>query len=359
VRIVVLGLSLSSSWGNGHATTYRSLLKGLVTLGHDVLFLERDRPWYASNRDLPDPDFCDLQLYDSLAALESFADVAARADAVIIGSYVPDGPAVIEWANKYRRGLLCFYDIDTPVTLQGLADNRIAYITSRLIPWFDVYLSFTGGPALQVLQDQYHARHAIPLYCSVDPDVYRPTGAIKRWDLGYLGTYSLDRQDTLDQLLLEPARRSPDKRFVVAGPQYPQDTVWPANVDRIEHLPPSTHADFYSSMEWTLNVTRRDMVRSGYSPSVRLFEATACGVPVLSDRWVGIEDVFAPDRDLLVVDNAAEVVDALAMPQMRRAAIASSTRATTLGRHTGRRRAEQLIQCLRRQSPAIGDDSIN
>ncbi|MFL5253619.1 MAG: glycosyltransferase [Rhodopila sp.] len=343
MRIVFLGLSLSSSWGNGHATTYRSLLKGLAEAGHDVLFLERHQPWYAENRDLPDPGFCRLQFYASVAELDRYANDIAEADAVIIGSYIPDGPAVIDWANAIRPPRLAFYDIDTPVTLQGLAEGHVAYLTPALIPVFDLYLSFTGGPILAVLQDQYKAHRAVPLYCSVDPDLYHPTGAVKRWLLGYLGTYSADRQETLDRLLLEPARRLPDKRFVVAGPQYPADVAWPANVDRIEHLPPSAHADFYASMDWTLNVTRRDMIRSGFSPSVRLFEATACGIPVLSDRWIGIEDVLEPGRDLLVLDTTADIVEALSMPIERRLAIGAAGRETTLRRHTGRRRADELV----------------
>jgi len=202
MRIVVLGLSLSSSWGNGHATTYRSLLKGLAETGHDVLFLERDQPWYAENRDLPEPDFCALHFYESLAGLDRYANDVAEADAVVIGSYVPDGPAVINWANAIRRHGLAFYDIDTPVTLQGLAGGGVTYLTPELIPLFDLYLSFTGGPILKVLQDQYKARRAVPLYCSVDPGLYHPTDAAKRWILGYLGTYSADRQETLERLLL-------------------------------------------------------------------------------------------------------------------------------------------------------------
>jgi spore maturation protein CgeB len=346
MRFVFLGLSLSSSWGNGHATTYRSLLKGLATAGHDVLFLERDQPWYAENRDLPEPGFCALRLYNSVAELDRYASDIATADAIIIGSYVPDGPAIIDWANAARRNRLAFYDIDTPVTLRGLADGSVAYLTPSLVPLFDLYLSFTGGPVLDILQDRYKARRAVPLYCSVDPDLYHPTGSTKRWTLGYLGTHSADRQEALDRLLLEPARRLPEKRFVVAGSQYHSDIAWPDNVDRIEHVPPSEHADFYASLYWTLNVTRRDMIRSGFSPSVRLFEATACGVPVLSDRWAGIEDVLVPDRDLLVLDTAAEIVEALAMPADRRKTIGSAGRETTLRRHTGHRRAEELVHYL-------------
>ncbi|HQT76472.1 MAG: glycosyltransferase [Rhodospirillales bacterium 20-64-7] len=342
MRLVFIGLSLSSSWGNGHATTYRALLKGLALRGHDVLFLERDQPWYANNRDMPDPKFCRLRIYDSLADLWSFAPDVAAADAVIIGSYVPEAADVIAWASSARRGALCFYDIDTPVTLRQLASGEAEYLLPSLIPLFDFYFSFTGGPTLQLLERRYGARRAVPLYCSVDSRSYRPMRVPRRWDLGYLGTYSPDRQPALERLLLEPARRAPDRRFIVAGPQYPADIDWPANVERIEHLPPAEHPAFYAACAWTLNITRRDMVAAGHSPSVRLFEATACGTPVLSDAWTGIEDVLEPGREILIVRDSDDVLAALAMDEAARAAIGSAGRRRTLRQHTGLQRAAEL-----------------
>ena len=293
MKMTVLGLSLSSSWGNGHATTFRGLLKALSAAGHDVLFLERDKPWYAANRDLPNPDFCRFALYDSLAALDAWQGRIARSDITIIGSYVPDGIDVARkirpWAEK-----LAFYDIDTPVTLAALRAGNCTYLEPSLIPTFDLYLSFTGGPTLRMLEQHYGSPAARALYCAADPALYQPgeTEASRRWDLGYLGTYSEDRQPTLENLLIEPARRAPHRRFVVAGPQYPECIDWPNNVDRIEHLPPRDHAAFYGALAWTLNITRADMIQAGYSPSVRLFEAAACATPIISDIWEGIGDVL-------------------------------------------------------------------
>jgi spore maturation protein CgeB len=340
MRLVFIGLSLSSSWGNGHATTYRALLRGLASRGHDILFLERDQPWYAANRDLPEPDFCRLEIYE--ADPGAFAAEVAAADAVIVGSYTHEGATVIDWAAEHRQGVLAFYDIDTPITVRHLGLGGAEYLLPRNVPKFDLYLSFTGGPTLLLLKSRYGARQAEALYCSVDSVAYQPTGAARRWDLGYLGTYSPDRQPTLDRLLLQPARLLPDRRFVVAGPQYPVDIGWPSNVERIEHLAPADHADFYSACAWTLNVTRRDMIEAGWSPSVRLFEATACGAPVVSDRWPGIEDVLTPGAECLLVGEAAEVVAALDMHDGRRAAIGAAGRARTLREHTGARRAEAL-----------------
>jgi spore maturation protein CgeB len=352
--LVFLGLSLSSSWGNGHATTYRALLRALAQRGHQVHFLERDQPWYAANRDLPSPEFCSLSLYTSPGELRRWRGLLGRADAVVIGSYVPDAVRLIDSVAPNRRGVLCFYDIDTPVTLRNLASGDCAYISCGDIPRFDIYFSFTGGPTLRTLECEFGARRAEVLYCSVDASAYRPMGAARRWDLGYLGTYSADRQPALERLLVEVARRRPDLRFVVAGAQFPPDAVWPPNVDRIEHLPPGEHGGFYSSLRWALNVTRADMVRLGYSPSVRLFEATACGVPVISDRWPGLRDVFAPGREMLVADSAADVLTILDMPEARRLEIAVAGRRRTLACHTAEQRAQRFEALLAQERPAAG-----
>ena len=340
MRLVVLGLSLSSSWGNGHATTFRALLKAFAARGHDVLFLERDVPWYADKRDLTDPDWCRLAFYDGVDALAEWRGEIAAADAVIVGSYVPDGIAVGAFVQATARGVTAFYDIDTPVTLAALARETCAYLSPALIPGYDVYLSFTGGPTLDHLESTYGAPVARALYCSVDPALYAPTGAATRWDLSYLGTYSADRQPTLDRLLLAVARALPDRRFVVAGPQYPAAIEWPANVARIEHLAPADHAAFYSASRFTLNVTRADMIAAGWSPSVRLFEAAACGTAIVSDVWRGIDDVLAPGREIVLAAATADVIDALESAD--EAALGGAARAQVLTAHTAAHRAAEL-----------------
>ena len=348
LSIVILGLSLSSSWGNGHATTYRSLLRGLHAEGHKVLFLERDVPWYADSRDLPDPDFCRLAYYKTLSDLDRFSPAIRNADAVIIGSYVPEGTAVIDRVAHMRPKLLCFYDIDTPVTLAALRRGAEEFLARRQIPLFDIYFSFSGGRVLDRLENEFGARRAEALYCSVDAEAYAPTGESPRWDLGYLGTYSPDRQPVLEQLLIEPARRLPRKRFVVAGAQYPDDIHWPENVERIAHLPPEAHPSFYSRQRFTLNVTRSDMVAAGWSPSVRLFEAGACAAPIISDRWQGIEEIFTDGHSILLAEDSDTVVELLAkMPEEKRSMIGRAAQSRVLSRHTGRARAQDLVRVLR------------
>lgn len=344
--LAVFGLSLSSSWGNGHATTYRALLRGLHSWGCRLTFFERDVSWYASHRDLPDPDFCELLLYNDIDELtQRFGTRLREADAVIIGSFVPQGVSVIDTVARLHPRRLCFYDIDTPVTLAKVGRGEEDYIAGRQMAEFDIYFSFAGGNVLERLERSHGVRHAIALYCSVHAGDYSSTGEASEWDLGYLGTYSADRQPGLEQLLIEPARRLPKRRFVVAGPQFPDSVAWPSNVDRIEHVPPHEHARFYSRQRFTLNVTRADMVAAGWSPSVRIFEAAACGVPVISDSWCGLAELL-PDA-VLIARNADDVIAALEyLPEIRRNAIAQHARQIVLDRHTGEARALEMIVAL-------------
>jgi len=349
VKVVVLGLSITSSWGNGHATTYRGLLRELTRRGHEVTFLERDVPWYAEHRDLPNPVFCTTRLYADLDELRRTHErLVAEADAVIVGSYVGEGVAVGEWVCGTARGVKAFYDIDTPVTLAKLGRRDHEYLAPSLIPRFELYLSFTGGPTLERLERSFGAPMARALYCCVDDQLYRPLPSPLRWDLGYLGTYSDDRQPKLDALLLQPARALGGSRFVVAGPQYPATIAWPGNVERIEHLAPPAHPGFYAAQRFTLNVTRADMVAAGWSPSVRLFEAASCGVPIVSDVWPGLEELFRPGEEIFLAEGAEDVVRLLrGCAEARRRAVAAAARARVLRAHTATVRAQELETYLR------------
>jgi spore maturation protein CgeB len=344
VKIVVLGLSITSSWGNGHATTYRSLLRELAARGHRVQFLERNTPWYAANRDMPRPPFAETDLYSSLDELFSDHGSAVRqADAVIVGSFVPDGVAVGEWVTETATGVAAFYDIDTPVTLEKLRTGDEEYISRELVRRYDLYLSFTGGPTLERLEREFRAAYARPLYCSVDTTLYYPEQQEERWALGYLGTYSDDRQPRLERLLIEPAQRLGTLRFAVAGPLYPEAITWPDNVDRIEHLPPEQHREFYNLQRFTLNVTRSAMVEAGFSPSVRLFESAACGTAIITDFWPGLEQFFEPGEEVVVAHDGRDVVRALrGLRPAEAEAMGRAARDRVLRAHTSSHRAAEL-----------------
>lgn len=194
-----------------------------------------------------------------------------------------------------------------------------------------------------MIEDIYGSPMARPLYCSADADNYKPGARPEQWALGYLGTFSEDRQAQLESLLLAPARMLPDEHFVVAGAQYPANLSWPCNVARVEHLPPRQHPSFYCEQRFTLNVTRADMRSLGFSPSVRLFEAAGCGTPVISDRWPGIETIFAPASEILLASTPGEVIQILReMPEETRRAIGDRARKRLLSEHTPEQRARQL-----------------
>jgi spore maturation protein CgeB len=347
VNIAFLGLSITSSWGNGHATTFRALLHALSQRGHRICFYERNVEWYAANRDLPHSCAWETVLYDSLDALYESGRSIRHAHCVVVGSYVPQGPELIDFVFDTARGVRAFYDIDTPVTLSALANGGCEYLRRDQVSGFDVYLSFSGGLALQRLEQEHGARLARPLYCAVDVGRYQPRPQSPQWDMGYLGTYSADRQPALELRLVEPARRWCGGRFVVAGPQFPSDLQWPSNVQRIEHVAPSEHPSFYSAQRFTLNVTRAAMVEAGHSPSVRLFEAAACGTPIISDPWRGLEEFFEPGIEILVTRSADETLAYIRdLPESTRTALAQRARARVLSQHSAARRAIEFEQHL-------------
>jgi spore maturation protein CgeB len=357
MNIVMLGLSITSAWGNGHATTYRALVGGLAARGHDVLFLERDAHWYAKNRDLPKPPYCRVGIYQQLDELQrTYSNAIEQADLVMLGSYVPDGTAVADLVLQTAGGCTAFYDIDTPVTLRALEKDVAQYLAQRQVPEFDLYLSFTGGPTLQRLERDLGAKRARALYCSADTDAYvMDPAARKEFDLGYLGTFSTDRQPVVDELLIAPARQWREGRFVMAGAQYPSSVTTSANVERVVHINPSHHSHFYNRLRFTLNVTRRDMVEAGFSPSVRLFEAAACGTAIISDDWPGLSTLLTPGREILIAQDAREVLSYLRdLPDDERGRIGMRARTRILDSHTSRHRAIELEQYV---AEALGSDA--
>lgn len=357
MRLVIFGLTISSSWGNGHATLWRGLCRALAARGHSVVFLERDMPYYAEHRDLPDPPGASLVLYDSWESVRERAEEEVRsADVAVVTSYCPDA---LEAAAQIRRaGQLearVFYDLDSPVTLARVrAGEPVPYLSPDRLAGFDLVLSYAGGSALDEIRERLGARRVAPLYGSVDPDVHRPAPAdpLLEGDLSYLGTYAADRQEALDRLFLTPARRLPGHEFVLGGSQYPLEFPWRRNIHYVRHVPPPRHPAFYSSSRFTLNITRGPMLATGHCPSGRLFEAAACGAAIVTDRWSGLEEFFAPGAEIVVADGPGDVTRALRMDPGKAAAIGAAARRRALAEHTAKRRAEELEALL--ESAAAG-----
>jgi spore maturation protein CgeB len=346
VNITIFGLTISSSWGNGHATPYRAIIRALHRLGHRVSFFERDVEYYARRRDLTGCGYCELALYSSWEEIRARAiRQAADSDAVVVASYCPDGARITDELLQLSRPLRVFYDLDTPITLQALGASDLPYLRRNQIPGFELYLSFTGGGILGELEQNWGARRARPLYGCVDPEVHGRVPAREdfRCALSYMGTYAADRQQKVDRLFLEPVRRRSEAVFVLAGSMYPRDWNWPANLRRIEHVAPSQHPALYSSSRLALNITREGMARYGYCPSGRFFEAAACGTPVVSDTWEGLENFFTPGEELFVAASSEDVLSALDCGDDELSRVAGRARQRTLDEHTGQRRAEQML----------------
>jgi spore maturation protein CgeB len=354
VKIVICGLSITSSWGNGHATTFRALTRALRARGHEIIFFEKDVEWYASNRDMPEPPFCRVHLYEHWQDISNFLRrELAGADVAMVGSFCPDGIQAIDLMLESSAGVKTFYDIDTPITLSKLRQGDTDYLRRDQIPGFDVYFSFTGGSMLHDLHSRFGARNAVPLYCSFDPDRYRWREPDPRYqcDLSYMGTYAPDRQKKLEELFCKPANAMPDKEFLLAGPQYPSQITWPNNVRRIVHLEPEFHPYFYSSSLFTLNLTRDEMVKAGYSPSVRIFEAAGCGATIISDRWPGLETFFKLDEEILLASSSADVISFLKMDEQEAKKIGRRAQERVLAEHTASRRAIEFEQIVGSKAP--------
>jgi spore maturation protein CgeB len=354
VKLVVFGLTISSSWGNGHATLWRGLASGLARLGHSVTFFERDLPYYAPHRDRFDVPGGQLCLYrDWEEALPRARGALAGCDVAMVTSYCPDGAAAGELVASSRAPLKIFYDMDTPVTLERARQGGpVEYVGERGLRDYDLVLSFTGGEALGALRDLLGARRTATLYGSVDPAVHHPVARQENYqsDLSYLGTYAANRQQALETLFLDPARRLPGRKFVIGGAQYPADFPWLPNVFFVRHLPPSEHPAFYCSSALTLNVTRAPMAAMGWCPSGRLFEAAACGTPVLSDDWAGLESFFTPGEEILVARTAAEAQEALARTPADLERIGRAARDRALSDHTADRRARELVDLVEQEA---------
>jgi spore maturation protein CgeB len=349
VKLVIFGLTVSSSWGNGHATLWRGLIRALASRGHEVVFFERDVPYYAAHRDLTELPGGALVLYPEWEAVAARArHEVADADVAMVTSYCPDGRAAAEVVLSSTAPCRAFYDLDTPVTLDRLRAGESVFYLPPTLAGFDVVLSFTGGAALDALRERLGARCVAPLYGSVDPDVHAPVSPVDcfRGDLSYLGTYAEDRQAGVDALLVEPARRLPGRRFVIGGAQYPHSFPWTDNTYFVRHLPPADHPAFYCSSRLTLNVTRRAMAQMGFCPSGRLFEAAACGVPIVTDAWEGLDTFYAPGTEILVATGSDEVVRMLSMPDEDLRRVARAARERTLDEHTSWRRARDLEEAV-------------
>jgi spore maturation protein CgeB len=364
MKLVIFGLTVSSSWGNGHATLWRGLCRALSKRGHEITFFEKDVPYYAGARDLTVlPGGGELVLYSEWETVLPFAQRQVdTAEVVMVTSYCPDGLTASSLALESNAPLRVFYDLDAPVTLYRISlGENVPYVGPHGYSDFDLVLSYTGGSALSELRRVLGATRVFPLYGSVDPDVHKPAMPVSQYRaaLSYMGTWSADRDKALRTLFMEPARTLESSRFVIGGAKYESDFQWLPNIYFVNHLAPDQHSAFYSSSSLTLNITRQPMAAMGYCPSGRLFEAAACGVPILSDDWKGLETFLTPDSEILVGRSSADVIAAINLPHEERQRIGQAARARTLACHTADVRAAELEKILEDAVPWMETPEAN
>lgn len=354
MKLTVFGLSISSAWGNGHATLLRGLFRSLHAEGHEVHFFEHDTAYYAAHRDAPSLPYVNIHLYSEWdESLPLIKTVLASSDVAMVTSYCPDGAAACEVVLDANRECSVFYDLDTPITLSRLSQGEVPpYLPVDGFSGFDLVLSYTGGAALDQLSTRLGARNVASLYGWVDPANYSRVSACLEFssDLSYLGTYSIDRQKSLEELLIKPAERLVDRRFVIAGAMYPNPEQWPSTIRHFSHVAPPQHASFYSSSPLTLSVTRGTMAAMGYCPSGRLFEASACGTAVLSDWWEGLDSFFTPGEEILIATSTSEAIAALTTDSGLLAQVGARAKQRTLDCHTATHRARRLIELIEQSS---------
>jgi spore maturation protein CgeB len=350
MKLVIFGLTVSSSWGNGHATLWRGLCKALACRGHHIIFFERDVPYYAAHRDVTQLSCGELILYpDWNSVLPLARRHLSDADVAMVTSYCPDGQEASDCILDSPARLKTFYDLDTPITFARLdRGEEVPYLPRQGFAGFDLVLSYTGGRALDELRRRLGARRVAPIYGSVDPEAHFPVEPMEvfRGDLSYLGTYADDRQEVLKTLLIDPARRLPDRKFIIGGAQYPAEFPWTSNIYFVRHLPPGDHPAFYCSSRVTLNVTRQAMAEMGYCPSGRLFEAAACRAAILSDWWEGLDEFFEPGKEILIARSTDEAIQALELSDAELEKIRAACREKVLAMHTADQRAIDLEQAV-------------
>ncbi len=352
MRLAFFGSSLVSSYWNGAATYYRGLLKQLAQLGHDVSFYEPDAFGRQQHRDIADPPWAKVVVYPATADgwQRQWSQALRDADVVIKASGVGVFDEELERALAAApMGVLRIYwDVDAPATLEAIAAHPQHHLREA-IPRYDMVFTYGGGDPVVAGYAGFRARHCVPIYNALDPETHFPAAPDPKFgcDLGFLGNRLPDREARVDEFLLATARLLPDRSFVLGGAGW-DDKVVPPNVQRVGHVGTAAHNAFFASGLTTLNINRDSMVRTGFSPPTRVFEAAGAQACLITDRWDGIEQFLEPGREILVASTAREVAEILkGLTPGRAQRIAEAGRRRILAQHTYAQRAVQVDRILK------------
>ena len=349
--LAFFGSSLLSAYWNGAATYYRGIIRALHARGWQVTFYEPDAYDRQAHRDLEAPPWARVVVYDprERAALDRALDEARHADVVVKASGVGVCDEELDAAVAALAGgtrLAIYWDVDAPATLDRLGDDPHDPLRA-LVPRFDLVLTYGGGPAVVENYLRFGARGCVPIYNAVDPDTHFPAAPDPRFagELAFAGNRLPDRESRVDEFFFKPASRR-TQPFVLAGNGWSDKTA-PPNVRYVGHLYTRDHNAFNSSSRVVLNVNRASMARYGFSPATRVFEAVGAGACLMTDAWPGLDQFLEPEREVIVVGSADEVVERLAgLDPARARAIGEAARGRVLAQHTYTSRVAQLEELI-------------
>ena len=351
MKIAIYGSSLLSAYWNGAATYYRGILRALAPLGHDITFFEPDAFDRQSHRDIDPPPWCRVVVYQATdASVRDVLAQAACADVVIKASGVGVfDEALLEglFVHAHRDALRVFWDVDAPATLAEIAGSS-DHTLRRALPHLDLVLTYGGGEPVVSAYRGFGARACVPVYNALDPSTHHPVPPEGRFaaDLTFLGNRLPDREQRVEAFFLQTAARRPSGRFLLGGSGW-CDKPCPANVVKLGHVPTSAHNAVNVSARAVLNISRDSMASVGFSPATRVFEAAGAGACLLTDAWEGIGLFLTPEREVLVVRDGTDVVEAVAALTPERASeIGQAARRRILAEHTYDRRAAALHRLL-------------
>ncbi len=350
MKIAFFGSSLVSAYWNGAATYYRGIIRALASRGHQITFYEPDAWDRQKHRDIDDPSWADVVVYQPTesAALDQIrrarrADVIVKASGVgVLDDFLEE--AVADAAGDSRIAL--FWDVDAPSTLDRVNSNPSDHFRS-LIPRYSAILTYGGGEPVTSAYRKLGARVCVPIYNALDPETHFPAPADERFsgDLGFLGNRLPDREARVDEFFFKPAALLPEMCFLLGGAGWTDKAMTP-NVRYFDHVYTRDHNAFNSTPRAVINISRESMARYGYSPATRVFEAAGTGACIITDQWEGIDFFFEPGSEILVAVNGDDVVSHLALPESRTSAIGKAAYRRVLADHTYAHRARQLEALL-------------
>lgn len=354
LNIAFFGSSIVSAYWNGAATYYRGIVKALNKMGHEVTFFEPNIYERQEHRDIEDPEWCNVIVYENdKVSLRALLRKASEADVIIKASGVGAFDEFLEYEVtqlKKESNIIIFWDVDAPATLDRIEEHKKDPF-KELIPQYDFILTYGGGQPVIDAYEKNGAKKCIPIYNALDTDTHFP---VDKWDefegdLAFLGNRLPDREKRVEEFFINPAKNLSDKKFILGGSGW-EDKPMPSNINYIGHVYTKEHNAFNCSPMAVLNISRDSMAKYGFSPATRVFEAAGAAACIITDYWEGIETFFEPEKEIIVVESGEEVEKVLQELTPEGAAeIGKAAYKKVLAEHTYEHRAELLESVITRR----------